>query len=152
MVSSEDFSFPKIPNTLPHFAVSPSLWRVSSVVYPDLSWDDYHNGGGAMVVGEDDEEEKMDMLWEDFNEELQRVSSLGSNNKIKKMMKNCHSSGGRGRDHHQQQEKLLKTSSPSKSESESISGPLYATRSNKKQSLGSVLKLFKKILLHKSKR
>lgn len=97
MVSSEDFSFPKISNPLPHFAISPSLWRVTSVVYPDFSEEeeehepekkltrksfscsfetdrDHHNQENNRLSSAD--EEKMDMLWEDFNEELPRGSSM----------------------------------------------------------------------------
>ncbi|OAY34145.1 hypothetical protein MANES_13G153300v8 [Manihot esculenta] len=67
MVSADEFSFPKITNTLPRIPISPSLWRVSSIVYPEDEGEDAN------------EEEKMDMLWEDFNEELQRVSSSSKN-------------------------------------------------------------------------
>ncbi|XP_031281875.1 uncharacterized protein LOC116140371 [Pistacia vera] len=92
MVSSEDFSFPKINYPLPNFAISPSLWRVSSIVYPDS-----HDAGEAReeadvsrrsfsvcYLNEDKlskkecGEEKMDMLWEDFNEEIERVVSNSS--------------------------------------------------------------------------
>lgn len=92
MVSSEDFSFPKINYPLPNFAISPSLWRVSSLVYPDS-----HDAGEAreevdvsrrtfsFCCQNEDKlskkecgEEKMDMLWEDFNEEIERVVSNSS--------------------------------------------------------------------------
>ncbi|KAJ0040057.1 hypothetical protein Pint_27556 [Pistacia integerrima] len=75
MVSSEDFSFPKINYNLPNFAISPSLWRVSSIVYPDS-----HDAGEAREEADVSKcgEEKMDMLWEDFNEEIERVVSNSS--------------------------------------------------------------------------
>lgn len=82
-MKSDDFSFPKIPNPLPHFAISPSLWRVSSVVYPDYPDEkevDFARNSFSCLqndqVKTESSEEIMDMLWEDFNEELQRVSSL----------------------------------------------------------------------------
>ena len=92
---TEDFSFPKVSaNPIPHFIISPSLWRVTSLVYPDYNLDeDYGRGEGfsrnnfsrveSKTKSENDApnlespEEKMDMLWEDFNEELQRESSIG---------------------------------------------------------------------------
>ncbi|KAK9996855.1 hypothetical protein SO802_021541 [Lithocarpus litseifolius] len=65
---TEDFSFPKVSaNPIPHFIISPSLWRVTSLVYPDYNLDEDYESP----------EEKMDMLWEDFNVELQRESSIG---------------------------------------------------------------------------
>ncbi|KAM3702855.1 hypothetical protein ACJW31_04G054900 [Castanea mollissima] len=82
---TEDFSFPKVSaNPIPHFIISPSLWRVTSLVYPDYNLDE-DNGRGeeSKTKSENDApnlespEEKMDMLWEDFNEELQRESSIG---------------------------------------------------------------------------
>ncbi|OMO61145.1 hypothetical protein COLO4_33532 [Corchorus olitorius] len=103
---SEDFSFPKITNPLPQFTFSPSLWRVSSLVYPENhnmeDDDECHvenedhdksNHGEkpeaitslqrksysfSCLENDDEDMEKMDMLWEDFNEELKRVSSLRS--------------------------------------------------------------------------
>ncbi|KAJ8765407.1 hypothetical protein K2173_012104 [Erythroxylum novogranatense] len=89
---SEEFSFPRINNTpVPSFVISPSLWRVSSVVYPEYYSDEDEKSSKAVVgdldvprksfscfqaVAEvtktecDSSEAKMDMLWEDFNEEL----------------------------------------------------------------------------------
>lgn len=69
---SEDFSFPKMSYQLPNMAVTPWLWRISSTVYPA----DYYEGEAAADDQRSECEEKMDMLWEDFNEELQRVCSL----------------------------------------------------------------------------
>ncbi|KAJ6296524.1 hypothetical protein OIU78_022275 [Salix suchowensis] len=86
MVSTEDFSFPKVTNPLPHFAISPSLWRVSSLVHPDYRYEDderelaFLKQRFAFTTSQelkiDSTEEKMDRLWEKFNdEELQRDSS-----------------------------------------------------------------------------
>ncbi|XVE83479.1 hypothetical protein DITRI_Ditri16bG0091400 [Diplodiscus trichospermus] len=98
---SEDFSFPKIKNPLPQFTSLPSLWRVSSLAYPeeeeeedeDDDHDHDHEGKedadrqvlnfqrksfsiSYLLESESNNMEKMDMLWEEFNEELKRVSSL----------------------------------------------------------------------------
>ncbi|KDP24211.1 hypothetical protein JCGZ_25868 [Jatropha curcas] len=126
---SEDFSFPKISNfpLNPHFSFSsPSLWRISSLVYPDFCdqlLDDgvdnrnrssseaadadlminsrrksfllsscYEEKDELSVSNSKGDQEKMDMLWEDFNEELQRVSSFGNNNNNKKQMQPFNSS------------------------------------------------------------
>nr|GMD20444.1 uncharacterized protein LOC109193861 [Ipomoea batatas] len=83
---TEDFCFPTIANNLAHLnmTTTPSLWRIPSqsekVAGERHKWrlksyseleeksrrqdKDEAAGGGA--------EEKMDMLWEDFNEELQQ--------------------------------------------------------------------------------
>lgn len=77
---SEDFSFPKITNPVPHFIFSPSLWRVSSLIYPEyVDDDDDDDQESEDEEKQVDSQEKMDMLWEDFNEELKRVSSLEYN-------------------------------------------------------------------------
>ncbi|KAL6642346.1 hypothetical protein ACP70R_020527 [Stipagrostis hirtigluma subsp. patula] len=99
----EEFTFPSIPLDqcnakklpFPHFA-SPSPWlvvpggvvdmavhehdhrRSISAVEPQAGWGDhypvagagYHHHGSARFAVED----KMDMLWEDFNEELARAA------------------------------------------------------------------------------
>ena len=95
---TEEFSFPKVStNPIPHFTISPSLWRVSSLVYPDdnnLDEDNNVRDGGdgfcrnscayleeSKIKREtttdgarlESSEEKMDMLWEDFNEEIHTV-------------------------------------------------------------------------------
>ncbi|OAY35211.1 hypothetical protein MANES_12G081400v8 [Manihot esculenta] len=135
MVSAEDFSFPKITNPLPQFSVSPSLWHVSSVVYPDdereaAGFADYKSSS-CFESGELDEEEKMDMLWEDFNEELQRVSSLSNKNQLSDQ-RSLSSAGG-----HQDLQlccvQALNMSKP---------GSIYQP---KKQSLVLVVKVLKKI-------
>ncbi|XP_022774074.1 uncharacterized protein LOC111316369 [Durio zibethinus] len=92
---SDDFSFPKITNPLPQLTSLPSLWRVTSLVYPEYG--DNEEDVDSQVLGlqrksfsiaclsereankrESDDPEKMDMLWEEFNEELKRVSSSSS--------------------------------------------------------------------------
>ncbi|GLT48970.1 hypothetical protein SLA2020_225570 [Shorea laevis] len=88
---SEDFSFPKIAKPIPQqFMFSPSLWRVSSIIYPDNAVDEELGDEREVEFSrksfsEKDIEEKMDMLWEDFNEELKRASSLGSNKRMKRL-------------------------------------------------------------------
>ncbi|CAL9098985.1 unnamed protein product [Musa textilis] len=87
----DDFSFPTITADqdslrqlpFPHFAASP-LWFLSSVVDSrkssssagEASLDAEMTRGDleADSAGGRLDEEKMDMLWEDFNEELARVS------------------------------------------------------------------------------
>ncbi|CAK7339727.1 unnamed protein product [Dovyalis caffra] len=106
MVSSEDFSFPKMTNPLPHFAISPSLWRVSSLVYPDYSKKDggtdldISSKSFSFTAGEvkiESTEEKMDMLWENFNEEeLLRVSSNSLGDKKQYSDDSLDSESGRG--------------------------------------------------------
>ncbi|CAK7328578.1 unnamed protein product [Dovyalis caffra] len=107
MVSSEDFSFPEMTSPLPHLAISPSLWRVSSLVYPDCREKD---GGreldiissksfsfAASEVKMESSEEKMDMLWENFNEEeLLRVSSTSLGSKKQHSDDSLDSEPGRG--------------------------------------------------------
>ncbi|EXB36805.1 hypothetical protein L484_007867 [Morus notabilis] len=107
MANTEDFSFPKLTNTNKdniNNYYSLSLWRISSLVYPDQEEEeeeedkeeDYgvvrkHKSFSEIEVG--DSETRMDLLWEDFNEkELQRVSSL--DNRIKSRRLQTISSGG----------------------------------------------------------
>ncbi|OWM65737.1 uncharacterized protein LOC116199353 [Punica granatum] len=92
----EDFSFPSATESLPCLIDSPPLWRASSP--PSFSRHHEHEewrsasvdeepaigagagavpvpgkkGGGSLSM----DEEKMDMLWEDFNEELLSSSPL----------------------------------------------------------------------------
>ncbi|KAJ8769174.1 hypothetical protein K2173_000949 [Erythroxylum novogranatense] len=111
---SEDFSFPKI-NSLPtpSFLISPSLWRISSVVYPDEGGQSSNKKEALDLERKSFSycyDEKMDMLWEHFNEESvrRRISSLekdhesrlsvsersGKNDKIEtKTGSNCDESG-----------------------------------------------------------
>ncbi|KAA8546326.1 hypothetical protein F0562_002935 [Nyssa sinensis] len=96
-MATEDFSFPKISQTPPCFIESPPLWRASNSTLPrheeterggDLKGEDDFSTTkysqrksfscieGSMKTATEDEEEKMDMLWEDLNEELSK--SCGS--------------------------------------------------------------------------
>ncbi|KAJ9171030.1 hypothetical protein P3X46_019083 [Hevea brasiliensis] len=140
MVSAEDFSFPKITNPLPHFAISPSLWRVSSIVYPDDEREAAGFAGKSLSSLESEvlanKEEKMDMLWEDFNEELQRVSSLGKNKQLSESPSSSPSSSTR--DHQELQLYCVQAVTMSKP------GSVYQP---KKQSLVMVVKVLKKIFL-----
>lgn len=95
MMNTEEFTFPIITtNDVVHLnTVLPPLWRISSI-NSDSGADPDHQSGrrrrkifseitdnGARdeeltVVGKSEEaEEKMDILWEDFNEELSIQSS-----------------------------------------------------------------------------
>lgn len=101
MVSKDDFSFPTITtDPVSHFTIPPtSLWRISSVVYPDCSYNqegEDHNQKGISIEQEgpsssssklskkiefsdevdSEQQERMDLLWENFNinEELKMVS------------------------------------------------------------------------------
>ncbi|KAJ4964645.1 hypothetical protein NE237_016494 [Protea cynaroides] len=94
---SDDFSFPTISESIPRFVASPSLWNVSYEVFSDSSYgtrgekEEEKHGRKKFpmsdrdiikLANEDmskDDEEKMDMLWENFNDELRRVSSLRKN-------------------------------------------------------------------------
>ncbi|KAK8268459.1 hypothetical protein V6Z11_D11G068000 [Gossypium hirsutum] len=97
---SEDFSFPKITNPLPQFTSLPSLWRVTSLVYPEYGDNNEEeeepmrrkNLSVSCLSSESEankrdgeDREKMDMLWEEFNE-LKRASSLRSRKEVKEAM------------------------------------------------------------------
>ncbi|GMI98104.1 hypothetical protein HRI_003479700 [Hibiscus trionum] len=88
---SEDFSFPKITNPLPQFTSLPSLWRVSSLIYPEYEEEEEEPATAASLQRKSlsfsfsseseankRDPEKMDMLWEEFNEELKCARSLRS--------------------------------------------------------------------------
>ncbi|XP_043705161.1 uncharacterized protein LOC122654971 [Telopea speciosissima] len=95
---SDDFSFPTITEPIPRFMGSPSLWNVSYEVFSDDSSyvistterekeEEHHRRKGyytKIKSAKDDgitkeDEERMDMLWENFNDELRRISSLDKN-------------------------------------------------------------------------
>ncbi|XWS41206.1 hypothetical protein CRYUN_Cryun17cG0060800 [Craigia yunnanensis] len=107
---SEDFSFPKITNPFPQLTSLPSLWRVSSLVYPE--YEDNEEDVVKEVVSfqmnerDSDDPEKMDMLWEEFNEELKRVSSLRSR-KDAQALKMTKTGIGSGMIYHKQQSKSM---------------------------------------------
>lgn len=76
----DDFSFPTITNTPPRFLESPPLWRTTSVASRRLQKNpkNDHNikGEGEENLERksfsyiENEEDKMDMLWENLNEEM----------------------------------------------------------------------------------
>lgn len=101
-MATEDFSFPVIVNDFPCPIDSPPLWHLSPAASPNSCQEEpaATRGKGnkeedeedcfasettrniqrksfSCVHGKEDdhEEEKMDMLWEDFNEELARASN-----------------------------------------------------------------------------
>ncbi|KAL2236284.1 UNVERIFIED_CONTAM: hypothetical protein Sindi_0820100 [Sesamum indicum] len=103
----EDFTFPIITtNNLVRLAVLPPLWRISSVNNQSDEFEFQENGRkrhvcrsfsevedqimhkdayGRTIGGNDEKaetEEKMDMLWEDFNEELQDSCNAIGNSSI----------------------------------------------------------------------
>ncbi|MBA0802046.1 hypothetical protein Gohar_012376, partial [Gossypium harknessii] len=93
--------FPKITNPLPQFTSLPSLWRVTSLVYPeygDNNEDEEEpmrrknlpvsclSSESEANKRDGEDREKMDMLWEEFNEELKRASSLRSRKEVKEAM------------------------------------------------------------------
>ncbi|KAF8025090.1 hypothetical protein BT93_F2056 [Corymbia citriodora subsp. variegata] len=85
-MAEEGFSFPGIPDPSACSICSPPLWPVSPTPAPPLRDRSSSRGSDEGVLGEmadgdggglreeeeEEEEEKMDMLWEDFNEELPR--------------------------------------------------------------------------------
>lgn len=155
MVSTEDFSFPRITNPLPHFAISPSLWRVSSLVYPDYCSEDderelpfFKQSFSFTTCQElkiESIEEKMDRLWEKFNdEELQRASSdsLGGT-KGSYSVDSLDSECARGELKHLcRVKKELKISKPD------TNIMISASTQSKRQQIVMVFKVLKKIFLH----
>ncbi|KAF9594938.1 hypothetical protein IFM89_035508 [Coptis chinensis] len=96
-MSIGEFSFPTIiDNPSPRFELSPSsLWRIPSEVSLASCLVDDANGGqdyidhntclssiGCGAKKTNTEEEKMDMLWENFNDELHRNSSFRSKKQV----------------------------------------------------------------------
>ncbi|KAH6791507.1 hypothetical protein C2S51_006513 [Perilla frutescens var. frutescens] len=91
MIAAEDFTFPVISSgTAVNLSLLPPLWRISDGADSDKA----SSGGrqrrtfaaqifkidelGAESEAEEGSQEKMDLLWEDFNEELMRSSSAAS--------------------------------------------------------------------------
>ncbi|KAI3407912.1 uncharacterized protein J3R85_020635 [Psidium guajava] len=84
LMAEEGFSFPGIPDPSACSICSPPLWPVSPPPAPPFRDRSSSEGSDEGVLGdmaggeagglreEEEEEEKMDMLWEDFNEELPR--------------------------------------------------------------------------------
>ncbi|KAL3737075.1 hypothetical protein ACJRO7_025924 [Eucalyptus globulus] len=87
-MAEEGFSFPGIPDPSACSICSPPLWPVSPPPAPPLrdrsssrgsdegDLGEMADGEGGGLREEEEEEEKMDMLWEDFNEELPRSHGL----------------------------------------------------------------------------
>ncbi|KAK9162119.1 hypothetical protein Syun_003021 [Stephania yunnanensis] len=91
-MSAEEFTFPAVSDDYPNFASSPPLWRVPSEASLDEEecgddevkqmWYSSLGGGNFLKrTTSDHDDDKMDKLWENFNEELSRISSFGKNNK-----------------------------------------------------------------------
>ncbi|KAL5846011.1 hypothetical protein ACOSQ3_009535 [Xanthoceras sorbifolium] len=75
-MENEEFTFPIISggdNTCPSSIDSPPLWRLSPAAspVPRLREARGENKSDDDDDDDDEEEEKMDVLWEDFNEELE---------------------------------------------------------------------------------
>lgn len=100
-METEDFSFPRINDTCAHNIDSPPLWNLSPAASPNPYQGNKREENdcfGEKLIGQaqrksfscveigrrrfglddddDDQEDKMDLLWEDFNEELS--STTGS--------------------------------------------------------------------------
>ncbi|KAL4363796.1 hypothetical protein GQ457_04G034170 [Hibiscus cannabinus] len=115
---TEDFSFPKITNPLPQFTSLPSLWRVSSQIYPEYEEEEepanLQRKSFSISFSSESEAnrrdpEKMDMLWEEFNEELRRAASLPSRKEaeVQALVKITEASDGREVLRHKKQSKSL---------------------------------------------
>ncbi|XP_057975197.1 uncharacterized protein LOC131162600 [Malania oleifera] len=72
--AADDFSFPAVADAFPRFAESPPLWRPSSADERANERRSFScmemNSKRTHTQDQGEEEEKMDMLWEDFNDEL----------------------------------------------------------------------------------
>ncbi|KAL5721170.1 hypothetical protein ACHQM5_013763 [Ranunculus cassubicifolius] len=75
-ISVGEFSFPTIIKRHHSLDFTTTLWHAPSEVSDNTD-------GGESVKSVADEEEKMDMLWESFNDEFQRNSSIGRNRELK---------------------------------------------------------------------
>ncbi|KAJ4963233.1 hypothetical protein NE237_023172 [Protea cynaroides] len=107
---SDDFSFPTITEPFPLFVGSPSLWNVSYEVFSRERDDDQQfqrrksfpmADRDMKIVGnhgigcKEDDEERMDMLWENFNDELRPIPSLDKNKEQRRLRKGGGGGGGR---------------------------------------------------------
>ncbi|KAE8666003.1 hypothetical protein F3Y22_tig00112523pilonHSYRG00279 [Hibiscus syriacus] len=98
-MATEDFSFPKITNPSPQFTSLPSLWSVSSLIYPEFEFEfeeeepaslqrkSFSNPASSESEANKRDPEEMDVLWEEFNEELKRAASLRSRREVQAMEK-----------------------------------------------------------------
>ncbi|GAB4855792.1 hypothetical protein Ancab_024437 [Ancistrocladus abbreviatus] len=115
MASDDQFSFPIISNQISQFTQSSSsLWRISSRVYYheyiDVGFDiDARSLDESFLGGERLEEEvdsyrreehleaKMDMLWEDFNQEEKAEEAEGIKASIAQLPTASRTRGARGK-------------------------------------------------------
>ncbi|XP_028782865.1 uncharacterized protein LOC114738967 isoform X2 [Neltuma alba] len=76
---SEDFTFPRMSDTCPLTIDSPPLWNIPS---PATHEDAIKaNESEAKVIGDEDhdkDEDTMDLLWENFNEDLCSTSAASA--------------------------------------------------------------------------
>lgn len=79
MTGTDEFTFPVITDSHSCSIDSPPLWRLSP----------------AKDSNEEDKEEKMDVLWEDFNEELSGSSSSSSSSSSSRLKPGKRSGSGR---------------------------------------------------------
>ncbi|KAL7118141.1 hypothetical protein ACP275_03G116700 [Erythranthe tilingii] len=73
--AEEDFSFQiTATGSPPEFIESPPLWRCFSTSTTIASpQENLENSKGKEVQNEEEDEDKMDMLWEDLNDEFSRI-------------------------------------------------------------------------------
>ncbi|KAI9098507.1 hypothetical protein K1719_025132 [Acacia pycnantha] len=83
---TEDFTFPRVSDTYPLTIESPPLWNIPS---PATDQDT----GKAEVIGDDDKYEKdedtMDLLWENFNEDLCSTSASATSSSTEMVEVRC---------------------------------------------------------------
>ncbi|KAL5173499.1 hypothetical protein HKD37_16G046033 [Glycine soja] len=100
-MDTEEFSFPRISDTCAHNIDSPPLWNLSPAASPNPYYQGNKRGenecfGAKLVAAEvhrksfscvensrkrfglEEDEDRMDMLWEDFNEELYSTTTTVS--------------------------------------------------------------------------
>ncbi|XP_042497515.1 uncharacterized protein LOC122076253 [Macadamia integrifolia] len=161
---SDEFSFPTITEPIPRFADSPSLWNVSYEVFSDhdssygittrdqREEEEYHRRKSfPMAINREkmksakdggiskEDEERMDMLWENFNDEIRRISSLDKSKEDRRLRRK--GGGDSGVDGDQEAELYcVKAWKMTKTSSSAIFSP-------RKPSLFSMVKVVKKMLL-----
>ncbi|KAK4253001.1 hypothetical protein QN277_010843 [Acacia crassicarpa] len=79
---TEDFTFPRVSDTYPLTIESPPLWNIPSPAADQ-----------AEVIGDDDKYEKdedtMDLLWENFNEDLCSTSASSTSSSTEMVEVRC---------------------------------------------------------------
>ncbi|XP_042494853.1 uncharacterized protein LOC122074068 [Macadamia integrifolia] len=147
---SDDFSFPTITEPVPRFMGSPSLWNVSYEVFSGSSNgikrekdDEEIQRSKSFPIADRDmkieDEERMDMLWENFNDEL---SSFDKKEEQWRLRKGGKMDSGLARD--KAEVYCVKTWKMSKPSSIAMLSP-------RKLSLLTMMKVMKKLfLLHNS--